>query len=308
VAPPRVGFGFDVALRSDEGCVRTNNEDTPLAAWLPAPLSGDGDRAPPLLLAVCDGMGGAAGGEIASREAASAILRALEQRPVEDAVAMGAAVDAAIRRAARSVFDLALEKPSLQGMGTTATVCVLIDGEAVLGQVGDSRAYLFREGRLTQLTRDQTLRQLMIETGQIDPRNASDVFGAHIILQAVGTSPDVDVDLKRVPLERGDVLLLCSDGLVDALADSAIEEALAETSSSDEACAHLIRRAREAGASDNFTCVVARPRLERGTPPRPPTPCDPADEPPPTARSVSSVSKAVLLNNDVDVLPAVLPH
>ncbi len=264
--------------------MRTNNEDTPLAAWLPAPHSGDGDRAPPLLLAVCDGMGGAAGGEIASREAASAILQALEQRPVEDAVAMGAAVDAAIRRAARSVFELALQTPSLQGMGTTATVCVVMNGEAVLGQVGDSRAYLFRGGRLTQLTRDQTLRQLMIEKGQIDPENASDVFGAHIILQAVGTSPDVEVDLKRVPLEGGDALLICSDGLVDALADAAIGETLGEASTSEEACAQLILRAREAGASDNVTCVVAR--AGKATPPRTSVPCvDECEEPAPTARS-----------------------
>lgn len=282
--PPRAPVGFDVALRSDEGCVRTNNEDTPLAAWLPDPRSDEAERAPPLLLAVCDGMGGAAGGEIASREAASAILQALEGSAAYDAGAMGVAVDAAIRRAARSVFDLALLKPSLQGMGTTATVCVVMNGEAVLGQVGDSRAYLLREGRLIQLTRDQTLRQLMIEKGQIDPENASDVFGAHIILQAVGTSPDVDVDIKRVPLESGDALLLCSDGLVDALADVAIGEALTQASSSEEACAELIRRAREAGASDNVTCVVAR--ASEAATARPSTSAkEEIDEPPPTARS-----------------------
>jgi PPM family protein phosphatase len=277
---------LDVALRSDEGCVRTNNEDTPLAAWLPLPVSDEGNRSPPLLLGVCDGMGGAAAGEVASREAADAILRALQREPVSDVIAMGAAVDAAIRDAAHHVFALASRTPSLHGMGTTATVCVVMNGEAVLGQVGDSRAYLFREGRLTQLTRDQTLRQLMIEKGQIDPENASDVFGAHIILQAVGTSPEVDVDLKRVPIESGDALLICSDGLVDALSDAAIAETLARANSSDEACRELVRRARDAGASDNVTCVVARPTLEP-PPPRRPAEESPQDEepPPPTARS-----------------------
>lgn len=250
-------MSFDVALGSDEGCVRTNNEDTPLVAWLPVETEGSSSDSPALLLAVCDGMGGAAAGEVASREAAAVILRELSSEPIATAEAVSTLVDKAIRAAARHVFDLATRTPAHEGMGTTATVCVIARGQAVLGQVGDSRAYLLRAGRLQQLTRDQTLRQLMVEKGQIQ-EHSRDWFGSHIILQAVGTTSDVEVDLKRVQLVADDILLVCSDGLIDALDDDAIAETLMRATSSELACRELITRAREAGATDNVTCVVAR--------------------------------------------------
>jgi serine/threonine protein phosphatase PrpC len=257
---------LQIAARTDVGLERASNQDKALVATLTgvahsAPFTGYAEvKADGLLLAVCDGMGGAAGGEVASEEAASVVLAQLSRTSEEvtgrDTVAPRL-VDA-LRVAARTIHAHARLDPRLRGMGTTATVAVVAEDRVVLGQVGDSRAYLFRDGTLTQLTRDQSLAQLLIEQGRLQPEEVKDFVGSNVILQAVGTSEHLDVDIRELRLGRGDVLVLCSDGLSGPVDAAAMCSVLRQAPDPATACDELIRCALAAGGPDNVTCIVAR--------------------------------------------------
>jgi protein phosphatase len=212
------------------------------------------------LFAVCDGMGGAAGGEVASAEAIE-VLRAKLARPLtarhRSSVLAQRLVDA-LRVAARTIRDHSLREPELNGMGTTATVAALVDELLLVAQVGDSRAYLLRAGNLTQLTRDQTLARLLVERGQLTEEEALRFEASNVILQAVGTSLHVDVDLRSVALRDRDVLLLCSDGLSGPVGDESIRRILVDEENPAAACDALVQAALDAGGPDNVTCIVAR--------------------------------------------------
>lgn len=256
----------DVGSCSDKGCVRSGNEDVAFVAEIGrgAPFDVDapaeGWLTTPLLFGVCDGMGGAAAGEVASREATVVLGEQLTTlAPAEHRVgAVGRAIVEALQRASASLLALAKQRPAFAGMGTTATVCALVGRQLVIGQVGDSRAYVLRSGSLEQLTRDQTLAQLMVERGQLTADAVEGFFGGHIILQAVGTSDRLDVDLRVVPVSVGDVVLVCSDGLVDALSEEAVAAALSVDAPASEVARALVTAANDAGATDNVTCVVVR--------------------------------------------------
>ncbi len=127
-----------------------------------------------------------------------------------------------------------------------------------LAQVGDSRAYLYRDGQLTKVTRDQTLATLMMEQGQLAPEDLDTFPYPNVILQAVGTHERVDVDLTRVRVARGDVILVCSDGLYGPVPHDAVRAALEQEPAPTAACQALVRLAIEAGGPDNVTCIVAR--------------------------------------------------
>jgi len=238
---------WDVAVKSDVGRARADNQDTALVA----------DAAGARLLAVFDGMGGHAGGAVASARAAAAVAEALAVARAADSPALARALDGALVYANAAVQEAARD-PRLYGMGTTATVAGIVGAELVLAQVGDSRAYLFRAGRLYQLTRDQTLVQVMIENGQLRPCDARSCELGNVILQAIGTSRHLDVDLRAVQLRRGDVLLVCSDGLHGVVDESQIASLLAGASSAAEAVERLVEAALAEGGPDNVTCVVAR--------------------------------------------------
>jgi len=257
----------DAAAASDVGRERKNNEDRVLVADLSSGVAiGGGVEASTQawsgdwLAAVCDGMGGEAGGEVASSLTVEVLLRSmLASRANAGAAHSGdvlvAALCGAVQRASQAVFAEAQRVRGLERMGTTATVAVLGDGEVVVGQVGDSRAYLFRKGALIQLTRDQTLAALIAERTHRDP---TEIVGVNVILQAVGAKPKVDVVLSRVPLVSGDVVLLCSDGLFGPVSDEQICNLLVTCPSPADACTALIAAANERGGPDNVSCVVAR--------------------------------------------------
>ncbi|MBK6515873.1 MAG: serine/threonine-protein phosphatase [Polyangiaceae bacterium] len=238
---------LETAGRSVTGNVRGHNEDVVLVAPI-------GPRS--AWLAVCDGMGGAAGGEVASAVTANVIASAVADGvPVE----VGGRVARALQTASEALRAMGDREPRYRGMGTTATVlAVTSELEAVIGQVGDSRAYLLRGAHFVQLTRDQTLVQLMVEKGQLRPEEARDAPFANIVTQAIGATEDLLVDLKRISLRSGDVLLLCSDGLSGALSDDAIEEVLRTIDEPCLACDALIELSLEAGATDNVSCIVAK--------------------------------------------------
>jgi serine/threonine protein phosphatase PrpC len=205
----------------------------------------------PPLFAVADGMGGAQAGEIASRLAAAALQgegyagpRRGEQRVVE-----------LIQAANRRVYERASE-PDKSGMGTTMTVALVEDGRVAIGHVGDSRAYLVREGRLEQLTEDHSLVAELVRSGKLSPEEAEVHPQRSVITRALGTDPDVDVDTFTVETKQGDVFLLCSDGLTSMVADDRIL-ALVERNHNDldAAARALIKAANKGGGEDNITVV-----------------------------------------------------
>lgn len=229
---------LDYAAISDVGRVRKDNQDSGYAG--------------PWLLTVCDGVGGAARGDIASSTAVQQ-LRKLDEPPSEDLLGQ---VAGALHRAHDRIGELVDEDPSLNGTSTTATVA-LFDGERIgIGHVGDSRAYLFREHEISQLTKDHTFVQSLIDEGRISEDEARVHPHRNLILKALDGIHEAEPDLFHVGLAPGDRLLLCSDGASGVLDDGRLADILS-TGSAEYAAVELVRASLEAGSSDNVTCIVA---------------------------------------------------
>jgi protein phosphatase len=256
-----------VAVRTDRGLHRENNEDRALFV----DLGGEVTFEPPAsaVLApeagafiglVCDGMGGEAGGEIASRLAVETIVPFLRGARLsgQNEHYVARALVASLQTASDRIRQEGRQNPRLARMGTTATLVAVIDRSLVCAQIGDSRAYLFRAGVLTQLTRDQTMAELLRSSGNVPPEHVSELVGSNVLLQALGSTSRLDVALTQTPIQPGDTVLLCSDGLTGVVDDDLIAVTLATNDEPDDACAALIERALEAGAPDNVTCVVFR--------------------------------------------------
>lgn len=223
-----------VGAATDTGRVREHNEDSYLAA---APL-----------FAVADGMGGHQGGEVASRLA----LETIDELRARDDVALPQAV----REANRAVLDQAARDRGLTGMGTTLTALVLKGDGIDLAHVGDSRAYLLRDGELQQLTEDHTLVHRMVMEGKLTEEEAKIHPHRSILTRALGVESDVEVDGATVQVLPGDRVLLCSDGLTSMVTDERIHEVLATEDDPQEASAVLVRAANEAGGQDNVTVMI----------------------------------------------------
>jgi protein phosphatase len=238
------------AMLTDVGCVRPHNEDA-VAFVVP---SSDGTTADQdSLMLVADGMGGHAAGEVASALAAEVVRRVfyeLKGAPSE-------VLSAAFTAANQAILDFARGHPECQGMGTTCTALAVRGGSAWLAHVGDSRAYLLRGGRLTQLSEDQTLVAKLVRDGVLTEEEAARSDHNNIILQALGTMPQVEPEIWSEPLRlaAGDVLVLCSDGLHGLVSDAEIAETAGRMPPLD-ACKSLIARARDAGGHDNISVGV----------------------------------------------------
>jgi serine/threonine protein phosphatase PrpC len=229
----------EAVARTDTGRQRSGNED---AAYARAPL-----------FVVADGMGGARGGEIAARLAVQAFERGIGERgSAEQRLA------ARVQEANSLIHERARRERALQGMGTTLTAAYLDDGHLALAHVGDSRAYLFRAGRLERLTQDHSLVSELVRHGKLTEEQAAEHPQRSIITRALGPEPDVEVDTSSHPVQAGDVLLLCSDGLTSMLAEERIAEVLAGTRTLREAAERLIAEANAAGGRDNITVVLFR--------------------------------------------------
>lgn len=216
--------------RTDVGAVRTNNEDAFVIADLSAaagdPVSWNGGRSLSergVLLAVSDGMGGAAAGEIASAITVESLREWLGQE--HGRLATGDLVEGAVGNANRNVFDAAQEAER-QGMGATLTAILVRGATAHIAEVGDSRAYLIRKGRIRQVTRDQSFVEMLVEQGLITREQAEHSPYKNVILQAMGQRPGVSVALCRLELRRGDRIVLCSDGLTNKVNDDEIRDIL----------------------------------------------------------------------------------
>jgi protein phosphatase len=216
----------------------------------------------PPLFAVADGMGGARAGEVAARLAAAA----LEDAGVETKGEQG--VTAMIVEANRRVWERALADPATAGMGTTVTAALVdIDsGTVAIGHVGDSRAYLFRDGSLRQLTTDHSLVAELVSSGVLTPEEAERHPQRSAITRALGTEPAVDVEVLTIAGEPGDLFLLCSDGLPTMLADSAVAATLNAAERDPAVAAEaLVAAANQQGGEDNITVVLFE--LAEGEPP-----------------------------------------
>jgi serine/threonine protein phosphatase PrpC len=205
----------------------------------------------PPLFAVADGMGGARAGEIASSLAAAAL-----QESDGNGASGEARVAALIEEANRRVFRRATEDREASGMGTTMTVALVEEDLVAIGHVGDSRAYLIREGRLEQLTDDHSLVAELVRSGKLTPEEAEIHPQRAVITRAVGTEPDVDVDTFSVQGEPGDLFLICSDGLTDMVDEATILDAVEQNRGDLKSAAkELVNAANRVGGEDNITVV-----------------------------------------------------
>jgi serine/threonine protein phosphatase PrpC len=229
---------------SDVGRMRSGNEDSYFCGQT--------------VFAVADGLGGHQGGEVASATAVEPLAR-LDGRQFTDPAEAAEALATAIREANQAILDRAAGDPALYGMGTTVTAAAAVgDTHLQLAHVGDSRAYLLREGALDQLTTDHTVVGELVRRGRLTPEQAAIHPERSILTRAVGLDPRVPVDLPDpLELSPGDQLLLCSDGLTEAVDDDQITELLSAPDG-NAACRSLIDAANDAGGPDNITVVLVR--------------------------------------------------
>ena len=280
-------LGLAVWGLTDVGRVRSENQDEFLAIEFAPGASGEragaayGSKADPskddarvehslsvgsagALLLVADGMGGAMGGATASGLAVSTVVQTLRRRrPMRDettARSLGHRLEEAVEEANLKIRARAADDIELRGMGTTLTGVGVVQDGVVCVQVGDSRAYLFRGGTLVQLTRDQTMVQELLDAGVITAEEARRSDQRNLILQAVGSSPNLDIVVTYQELSVGDVILLCSDGLSGVVDDTTLAQVLTKSASPREACEVLVRKANDAGGPDNITILVGQVR------------------------------------------------
>ena len=230
------------ALRSDVGLLREGNEDSAYAG--------------PRLLAIADGMGGHAAGEVASAVAISAIAP-LDQQNLTDSGAMLDALAAAVAAARDTLHDMSEADPATEGMGTTLTALLWAGDQVAICHIGDSRAYLLRDGDLYQITRDHTLIQSLVDEGRLSPAAAANHPQRSLIIRALQGSTEADPDLAMHEAILADRYLLCSDGLTDVVGDEAVHQVLSTVDDADEAVSQLIALAIRNGGPDNITCIVA---------------------------------------------------
>ena len=271
---------IDVDARSHPGHRRANNEDhffvTRLGRTLETMITSVPAEDVPAhteevnyVMVVADGMGGHAAGEIASRMAISALVSLALDVPdwifkVDEANAPE--IERRSRKYVQEVGALLVERGrrdvALHGMGTTLTAVRSFGRDVLITHVGDSRAYLLRAGGLHRLTRDHTFAQLLIDTGQFAPGDATVARHRHVLTNALGgTIENVQVDTDQLQLEDGDRLLLCTDGLTDLVDDQTITNVLQQTTRSSDACERLVQLALDNGGRDNVTVIVAAYQL-----------------------------------------------
>ena len=229
----------DAICKTDTGRQRRDNEDSAFA------------RAP--VFVVADGMGGAQAGEVASRLAIEAFEQGVpgDGNPEERLATV-------VREANHQIYERSRADRGRAGMGTTLTAAYVDDAHVAIAHVGDSRAYLFRDGTLQRLTQDHSLVDELVRRGKLTEEQAAEHPQRSIITRALGPEPDVEVDTWTYPARAGDVILLCSDGLTSMISEERVREVLAAHDNLDGAADALIDEANEAGGRDNITVVLFR--------------------------------------------------
>src|ERR1700704_1427958 len=229
------------AVRSDVGLLREGNEDSAYAG--------------PHLLAIADGMGGHAAGEVASSVAISA-LTDLDRDDVR-VDHMIDALAAAVAEANSTLHEMSVEDPSVEGMGTTLTALLWSGATVAVCHIGDSRAYLLRDGDFRQITRDHTLVQSLVDDGRLSPAQAATHPQRSLVMRALQSGTEAEPDLGMREAMVGDRYLLCSDGLSDVVTEQTLHKTLLSYSDPEQAVLQLIDLAIRSGGPDNITCIVA---------------------------------------------------
>jgi len=235
---------YTAAALTDRGRKRASNEDA------------FGYSAEHGVYVVCDGMGGAAAGEIASSLAVDEMMRLLTHRDAANPLLTDA--EQAVSAANQAIFSRAERSQKLSGMGTTLVALLVEERRAWLLNVGDSRGYRLRNAHLEQITVDHSLVEEQIRLGRMSQSEAQRSPLRNVITRALGTQNNVTPDVFELEAEPGDLFLLCSDGLTRELADSLVESLLLVGVPLDELCARLVAAANQAGGHDNITCLLVR--------------------------------------------------
>jgi serine/threonine protein phosphatase PrpC len=241
-------LNLEVGARTETGYVRNENQDR--MSWAPVPWG--------QLYIIADGMGGHAGGskaaELTIRGLEKSLTEASKNLPVEEAI------HNAFKKTNRDVYDQAhMGDPTTEGMGSTAVMLLIFNQIAKIAHVGDSRAYLYRKGKLSQLTKDHTQVQRMVDAGMLTPEQARNHPSASILDRAIGNRPNVTIDISSdLILKNGDGILLCSDGLSGYADDQEIEAAMDDSLTSQENVDRLINMALQKGGGDNVTIQFIR--------------------------------------------------
>jgi PPM family protein phosphatase len=228
------------AIRSDVGLLREGNEDSAYAG--------------PHLLAIADGMGGHVAGEVASSVTISALTGLDDELPVEHLLD---ALAGAVATASNTLHEMSVEDPSLEGMGTTLTALLWSGTTVAICHIGDSRAYLLRDGELGQITRDHTLVQSLVDDGRLSPAQAATHPQRSLVMRALQSGTEAEPDLSTIEAKAGDRYLLCSDGLSDVVSEDTLRQTLIRCTDRDQAVTQLIDLAIRGGGPDNITCIVA---------------------------------------------------
>ncbi|KUL77676.1 MULTISPECIES: Stp1/IreP family PP2C-type Ser/Thr phosphatase [Streptomyces] len=236
----RMSLSLRFAAGSHKGMIREGNEDSGYAG--------------PRLLAIADGMGGAAAGEVASSEAISTIVALDDDVPGSDLLT---SLGTAVQRANDQLRSMVEEDPQLEGMGTTLTALLWTGQRLGLVHVGDSRAYLLRDGVLTQITQDHTWVQRLVDEGRITEEEATTHPQRSLLMRALGSGDHVDPDLSIREVRAGDRYLICSDGLSGVVSHQTLEDTLASYQGPQETVQELIQLALRGGGPDNITVIVA---------------------------------------------------
>jgi serine/threonine protein phosphatase PrpC len=251
------------------GRVRDNNEDNLWLGSVGDPASGPGEREgisgssahPGVLLVVADGIGGEEGGEVASRMAVETVAREIASRAGAAGSSsrdLAEAGLAAVRAANERIRDESARDLARERMGTTLTAAWVVGTTAELFHVGDSRAYLLRRGVLKQLTRDQNYAAKLVEQGLLTEEEAERHPYRNHLLQSLGSEQEVEPEHASVPLEDGDKLLLCTDGLHGLVTQASLQNALRNEAPLFDQCHRLIEMAEHEGGTDNITVLLAR--------------------------------------------------
>lgn len=241
---------YTAAALSDRGRKRSSNEDA------------FGYSVEDGVYLVCDGMGGAAAGEVASSLAIEEVLRIVAARRAEEKLPVSTLADDSVRSANQLIHERSHRNPRLRGMGTTLVGILAGDHEACIVHVGDSRCYRLRAGRIERCTQDHSLVEEEMRAGRMTASQAARSPMRNVITRALGTQSAVQPEIAALAVEPGDLFLLCSDGLSRELSDQRMESLLAEGMAAstplEELCASLIQAANKAGGNDNITCILVR--------------------------------------------------
>jgi len=234
---------------TDPGCVRKQNQDAYRIEQL--------DRGT-LLCVVCDGMGGAKSGNVASSLAVEVFSEEIRRswKPGMESDRIDQMLRSAVKLANFTVFDQAAQFEEFSGMGTTLVAALVREGKATLVNVGDSRAYGINRSGISQLTKDHSLVQMMVDRGDLTPEVAKSYPGKNLITRAIGTEPMVMCDIYHKEVNKGDYLLLCSDGLSNVMDDQEILFEVVHGVNKDRCCQRLLSIAKNRGAPDNVTSVL----------------------------------------------------